>query len=575
MLAQVSFESAVSRRVLDPNQPLVDVQVYTASRVPAIPSFKTGAEWEQYATTLRKRVLDEVIFRGEAAKWRDAKTKVEILEPFASGAGYRVRHIRYEAIPGLWIPGLIYEPQPLSGKVPVVLNVNGHEGNGTATPYIQARCINLAKKGVIAVNPEWVGMGQLRTDGFNHTRMPQIDLAGTSGIAIHYLAQKRALDLIEKLPNADTSRIAVTGLSGGGWQTILISSLDTRVKAAMPLAGYSSFLTRAQWPDLDLGDAEQTPSDLGAVADYSHLTALVAPRALQIANNAKDNCCFRADYALAPLVQAATPVYRLLNALDKLSYHVNHGAGHNYDADNREAFYRLVKEQFQLSFDPVEIDVDSEIRPQEALRPPLPADNLDFHKIALSLAPQGDDSLAKTVRYKAMKVEAFGAGEGYWKLKLDRAWHVPAFEIKAANAVSTDLVIADEGRASVAKEIAALGKQGRRVIAIDPFYLGESRIAKRDWLFAILIASLGERPIGIQVSQVAAIARWAGGGVRLHAFGPRTSLVAQIAAKLDPKAVSQALTHGAFGSLKEVLEKDLTVDKYPELFSFGLLAHFR
>ena len=159
MLAQVSFESAVSRRILDPNQPLVDAQVYTASKVPLVPSFPSSEEWSRYSTALRRRVLDEVVFRGEAKKWRDAKTKVEILEPFAGGQGYRVRHIRYEAIPGLWIPGLIYEPQPLTGRVPVVLNVNGHEGTGTATPYIQARCINLAKKGVIAVNPEWVGMG--------------------------------------------------------------------------------------------------------------------------------------------------------------------------------------------------------------------------------------------------------------------------------------------------------------------------------------------------------------------------------------------------------------------------------
>ncbi|HNP74429.1 MAG TPA: hypothetical protein PKK15_25130, partial [Kouleothrix sp.] len=53
-------------------------------------------------------------------------------------------------------------------------------------------------------------------------------------------------------------------------------------------------------PTLDLGDSEQTPSDLAGVADYSHLTAMMAPRWLTIANNAKDSCCFRADYAPAP-----------------------------------------------------------------------------------------------------------------------------------------------------------------------------------------------------------------------------------------------------------------------------------
>ena len=104
------------------------------------------------------------------------------------------------------------------------------------------------------------------------------------------------------------TRLGVTGLSGGGWQTILLSSLDPRVKLAMPVAGYSSFVTRTQFPEMDLGDSEQTPVDLGRYADYTHLTAMVAPNPLQIANNARDNCCFRADYAQAPLMVAARPI---------------------------------------------------------------------------------------------------------------------------------------------------------------------------------------------------------------------------------------------------------------------------
>ena len=84
---------------------------------------------------------------------------------------------------------LLYEPEKLSGKVPVVLNVNGHERTGVSTPYIQMRCINLAKRGMLALNFEWYGMGQLSTENFHHYRSNQIDLTGTSGIALHYLAQ--------------------------------------------------------------------------------------------------------------------------------------------------------------------------------------------------------------------------------------------------------------------------------------------------------------------------------------------------------------------------------------------------
>ena len=129
---------------------------------------------------------------------------------------------------------------------------------------------------MLALNLEWIGMGQLHTDGFGHYRMNQIDLCGTSGIATHYLAMKRGIDILLSHKHADAKRVAVTGLSGGGWQTIFISALDTRVTLSNPVAGYSSFRTRARHFS-DLGDSEQTPVDLGITADYAQLTAMRAP----------------------------------------------------------------------------------------------------------------------------------------------------------------------------------------------------------------------------------------------------------------------------------------------------------
>jgi dienelactone hydrolase len=592
--AQSDLESLLGKTLLDPNQPLLDVQVYTATKIPVVPTFQTRQQWETYASRLRQKVLDEIVYRGEARPWRSAKTRVEIRPPFHEGNGYRVRHLLFETIPGLWVPGLIYEPEKVSGRVPVVLNVNGHEGNGTATPYIQARCINLAKKGLIAVNPEWLGRGQLRVPGMDHSRMPQLDLTGTSGLALFYLSLKRSLDAALSLPHADASRVAVTGLSGGGWQTIILSSLDTRVAVANPVAGYSSYVTRAQWPELDLGDSEQTPSDLASVADYAHLTALMAPRGLQVANNAKDNCCFRAEYATAPLIQIATPVYRLYNALDRVRYHTNHGNGHNYDEDNREAFYRLLRDHFRLKIDVTDVNVESEIRQDTQLRPDLPADNLDFHQIALRLSQglprnpaPGRAKLAELVRYQPLAVEAFRAGDGqqgavkatYWKLNMGRAWNVPVTELEPAGAKATVLMVADAGRAKQAASIRQLIEAGTRVVAMDPFYFGESKIAKRDYLFALLLAGIGDRPLGLQASQVAAAARWLErdrklGAVRVHAAGPRSSLFALVAGAIETQSISGLSLQGALGSLREVLERDWTVNQYPEMFCFGLLEHF-
>ena len=156
----------------------------------------------------------------------------------------------------------------------MVLNVNGHDPLGKAAVYKQIRCINLAKRGMLALNVEWLGMGQLRTPGFAHGRMNQLDLCGTSGLAPFYLAMERALDVVLKHPYADADRVGVAGLSGGGWQTIWISALDRRVTLSNPVAGYSSLVTRIHHRS-DLGDSEQTPTDFATIADYTHLTAKI------------------------------------------------------------------------------------------------------------------------------------------------------------------------------------------------------------------------------------------------------------------------------------------------------------
>ncbi len=199
----------------------------------------------------------------------------------------------------------------------------------------------------------------------------------------------RALDLALSLPHADPARVAVTGLSGGGWQTIFLSALDERVRIANPVAGCSSYVTRVQFPSLDLGDSEQTPSDLATVVDYPHLTAMMASRSTLLTYNAKDNCCFHADYALAPLVQAAAPVFRLVGAPDRLRQHVNHDPGHNYGRDNREAFYRFLRDELPgvpADFPLAEIPSAGEVQPAEARRVPLPSGNHDFHSLAVLLS---------------------------------------------------------------------------------------------------------------------------------------------------------------------------------------------
>lgn len=587
----------LARPIIAPALPLAEVRTYTASRVPAMPALTTLADWKTFADRTRRDVLEKIVFRGDTARaWRDAPARVEWLDTIPSGPGYTIRKLRYEALPGLWIPALLYVPDHVAGKIPVHLAVNGHDKDGKAAPYKQLRCIALAQRGIASLNVEWFAQGQLRTDGFGHYRMNQLDLCGVSGLAPFYLAMSRALDALLALPYADPARVAVSGLSGGGWQTIVISALDTRVTLANPVAGYSSYRTRAEFPS-DLGDSEQTPNDLATVADYTHLTALLAGRSALLTYNAKDNCCFASDHALAPLLAAAEPVFQLYGQPHRLRSHINLDPGtHNFERDNRQAFYRMVGDTF-FPGDPryrtEEIDSAADLKTAADLTVPLPADNLDFHQLALAAAaslphpgPATRETLAAVIHYQPHAVTApppttekrGDTTAAFYALRVADTWTVPVVALTRGTPRGTTLLVADAGRKSLAARTELLLAAGQRVLAVDPFYFGESKIAQRDFLYALLVAATGDRPLGIQSSQLAAVARWArteftSAPVALESIGPRLGVAALIATALEPTIATLHQTD-ALSSLHEVIRQNWSVDQKPELFCFGLLEHF-
>jgi hypothetical protein len=595
VFVRADTKEILSESIIGSKQAMSDVQDYCEARIPSIPKVKSKEEWDAIAKKIRADVLDKVVFRGEAAKWRDYRGKAQWTGDIDGGEGYSIRKVRYEAVPGMWIPAVLYIPAKIDGKVPAVLNVTGHDGGGKAVGYKQINCINQAKRGMFALNVEWFSFGQLAAPGFSHAKMNQLDLCGTSGIAPFYLAMARGLDVLESLAQIDKDRLAVTGLSGGGWQTIFISSLDERVKLSDPVAGYSSFKTRARFLS-DLGDSEQTPCDLGTVADYAHLTAMRAPRPTLLTFNSKDDCCFASGHALAPLMAAARPIFALYGAENALRSHVNDVPGtHNYEKENREEFYKMAGEFFfpGKQVDYREIECASELKTKEQLAVELPAENESFHSLAMKLskdlpkkAQSNPERLKKLVAWKDLKVSAESGGveekDGTsvhrWKLRMGDAWSVPCVELSRAGAKGTVIVVHDGGRKAAMDQVNKLLAENKRVLAIDPFYFGESKIEQRDYLFALLMITTGDRPLGLQASQLAASARWIadqhkGEEVSLVAVGPRSITFALIAAALEP-SISSVELNQPLTSLRDVIEKDWTMDKTPEMFCFGLLAEF-
>jgi hypothetical protein len=403
--------------------------------------------------------------------------------------------------------------------------------------------------------------------------------------------------------------VAVTGHSGGGWQTIFISSLDTRVTLSDPVAGYSGFRVRVRHLK-DLGDQEQTPCDLATVADYLHLTAMMAPRALLLTYNANDECCFEAGYVLPTLLAAAQPVYKLFGQESRLRSHINYDPGtHNYERDNREAFYRMEGDNFyagDASFNAKEIPSDAEFKTKEQLDVPLPETNANFNSLALSQdlphakqAPAGGGALRKwqqqqrarlraVVKAKdyavsqataASREEKGGVKATYWRLRTGDAWTLPAVELSRGHPQGITLLIADAGRRSATNQVERLLAADQRVVALDPFYFGEGKPYTHDYLWGLTLATIGDRPLGLQASQVAAVARWLhtehpDEPLTLCAVGPRTSTVALVAAGVEEQAITRLDLQDPFPSLKTVLQQNHKYEDMPEMFCFGLLEAF-
>lgn len=400
------------------------LKAYLLSRVPRF-DLPDSATWEEEAGKLRKTVLEEVIFKGVPDGWRNGATDVEWGDVIETGKGYRIRKLTYRALPGqpgqpgqrgqpghtdhpdypgqsghpdqsghpgLVIPALLYEPDEPAVPAPGVLNLNGHVGPpGKAVDYKQIRCVNLARRGVFALNPEWLNFGELQGPGYQHNNASYLDLCGVAGIAVFYLVMCRALEVLLDLEQVDPERIAVTGLSGGGWQTIVLAALDTRVRLAAPNAGYIGLDCRVNHR-ADRGDIEQNASDLAATADYPTLTALLAPRPALLMYNEFDDCCFQTARARPSVYEPVRPLYDSLGRPDAFAFHNNLDPGtHNYEREHRERFYGFLNRHF-LDGRPgapsrdEEIPSEDEVRTEAELWVGTQAGNADFVSLARSLA---------------------------------------------------------------------------------------------------------------------------------------------------------------------------------------------
>ena len=598
--------------------------------VPPLVLPSTPQQWTEEAGQMRARELS-VLYHGWPREWVDSApdfTQVGVIDR----PGYRIVKLRYEVVPGLYSVALLYEPAHFPGKIPAILNVHGHGPTGKAAEHKQKRCINQARRGIMALDLEWFGFGELEAEGNAHTYLRWLDLAGYNGLGLFYLEMRRGLDYLTSNPHVDPSRIGITGLSGGGWQTMLLSALDTRIGPAVPVAGFSSLVTTIEHPEYSGADPEQNASDMRQGADYAQLMAARAPRPTLLIYNDMDDCCFRAGIVKQGVYNDIKPFYRLLGKPDNLQWYANQDPGtHNYQIESRERSYEFFDSQFGLNRSSKEDpDTDAEVEPYQDLMVGLPADNLTIISLAQSLAkqvhhrlpdhPSSDwvqeqqKTLRDVTRYEAVTVtRAWLLGATHqnklethsYRFEFSNGLSAPGVLFRSTVALESapaTVIIADQGMPSTQVDVGNAISRGQRVLVLDPLFFGQNtpeseqeRKQRAGSAFSQMLASVGKRPLGMEAAQLIAVIQWlnehqdegsptphtgweqpasATSPVHMLTIGPRAETVAAVAAALEPRLFSGIDAQQSVATFIDVFDSPADYRGAQELFCLDLFRDF-
>jgi dienelactone hydrolase len=587
------------------------LQEYLFKSIPKLPTPSSAQAWTEEEARLRKQILDEVAFHGWPKAWIDSPPKFEDLGEVPGGNGYRMRKLRFEIVPGFESTAILYEPLNVHGKVPAILNVHGHDPLGKAAEYKQKRCINFAKRGIYALSLEWIGYGELHVPEDAHEFGADLDVVGSNVLGLFYLAMRRGLDYLVTLPQVDASRLGVTGLSGGGWQTTTLSSLDPRVNVMVEVAGFGPLQTIITHP-VDTDCDEQDPPDLLRGRDYTFYVAMRAPRPTLLIHNAEDTCCFRADLVKPYIYEQLKPFFSLFGQPDNLAWYENRDPGtHNYYLDNREHAYRFFTRHFNMPVAKDEILSSSEIKSYQQLEVGLPNDNLTMLTLARQFAsrfqrqPIPPERTARTVWASAERHKLESVIR-YKPVEVKDAWRMwntkhmllqsLSYRFEFTNGLTAagtwikpiatpmdapgTIVLNDEGRKAAVDVVSDRVNRGEQVLALDPVFIGESMPMIPDSTpYALMVSTTGGRALGLEVEQLLAVAQWleqhsGHAKVRLETTGIRSEVIGLAAAALEPAAFSEVVSHDAMKSLGYLLDAPVPFRSAPDLFCLDLYKDF-
>lgn len=338
-------------------------------------AYLTGLYADTTAWHKRKACLKEEIAEklGIRAPLKARVPLKPILSKERRYDGYAVQNIAIETLPGIYVCGTIYKPRT-KGKHPVMICPNGHFFDGRYRKSQQQRCATLARMGVICVGYDLFGWGE------SELQVPYAAHRLSMAHVMQTLNGITMLDYLLSRPDADPARVGVTGGSGGGSQTMLLTALDDRITASAPVVMVSSYFNGGCPCESGM------PIHLACGGTCNaEIAAMAAPRPLLIVSDGKDWTAAvpQLEY---PFIRRIYDFYGAAGLVKNAHFAEE---GHDYLENKRRAVYDFFAECFHL--DTSKVKVAGGIYPETDI-------TIESKEDMYSFGPQGEYLPANAVR---------------------------------------------------------------------------------------------------------------------------------------------------------------------------------